>query len=90
MKNILIVLLLASAPIFAQTYIDKPFAQDFADKFKLHDNLINTDLQQVECDRNGVVKIISSNGILQAFEKQLLPDLQYSTLTDMHPGKSII
>ena len=83
MKNLLFILLLVSTAVFSQTYVDKAYIQDYADKFELNTYLEGTELQQVECDRNGVIKITSSNGILQAFEKQLLPDLQYRALTNM-------
>jgi len=83
MKNLVILLMLVNIPIFAQTYVDKPYTQDYADKFELSNKLEDTELYQVECDRNDVVNIISSNGIIQPFEKQLVPYLQYRPLTDM-------
>jgi len=64
-----------------QTYIDKPYTQDYADKFQLTNDSIQ--LFQVRTDRNQVVKIISTKGLLQPFEKKLVSDLQYRPMTDM-------
>ena len=44
MKSLLVALLLVSTSTFTQTYVDKPFEQDYADKFELNNNLKNTEL----------------------------------------------
>ena len=83
MKNIIFFLgLIVSVSTMAQTYIDKPFVQDYSDKFEFS-KADNVKLLQVSGDRNQVVKIISSEGLLQPYEKNLVADLQYRPLTDM-------
>ncbi len=83
MKNIFLLLgLFVSVSTMAQTYVDKPFVQDYADKFEFS-KADNVKLLQVSSDRNQVVKIISSEGLLQPYEKNLVADLQYRPLTDM-------
>ena len=83
MKNIFLLLtLFVSISTLAQTYIDKPFVQDYADKFEFK-NSVNVDLLNVSDDRNQVVKILSSGGLLQPYEKNLVADMQYRPLTDM-------
>ena len=72
-----------TAELTAQIYTDIPFIQDYAEKFELNNN-VDTKLFQVESDRNQVVKILSSNGLLQAYEKNLVSDLQYRPITDMN------
>ena len=84
MKNIIFLLgLFVSISTMAQTYVDKPFVQDYSDKFEFS-NANNVKLLQVSGDRNQVVKIISSEGLLQPYEKNLVADLQYRPLTDMN------
>ena len=85
MKNLIIVFgLFLSISLAAQKYADKPFIQDYADKFELKNEKENIKLFQVQSDRNLVVKINSSSGILQPYEKSLVADMQYRPLTDMH------
>ncbi len=72
MKKIIVVLtaVFAFMSIHAQqTYIDKPFTQDYADKFQLASDSFQ--LFQARTDRNQVVKIISTKGLLQPFEKTI-------------------
>jgi hypothetical protein len=83
MKNFILLLsLFVTVSTLAQTYIDKPFVQDYADKFEFK-NDFNTNLLIVSDDRNEVVKILSSEGLLQPYEKNLVADIQYRPLTDM-------
>jgi len=84
MKNIILLLaLFVSMSTMGQTYTDKPFVQDYADKFEFS-KAGNVELLEVSADRNQVVKIISSEGLLQPYEKSLVADLQYRPLTDMN------
>ncbi|MBK7106933.1 MAG: hypothetical protein IPH62_16800 [Ignavibacteriae bacterium] len=69
--------------IFAQQYLDKPFIQDFAEKFELSVDMESAELSQVRSDRNGVMNINASTGILQPWEKRLVPDLRYRPLSDL-------
>ena len=68
---------------FSQTYNDKPFMQDYAEKFELNLNDKNVQLLQTRSDRNKNINILSNNGILQPWEKSLVADLRYRPLTDL-------
>ena len=84
MKNIVqLLVLFVSLSTLAQTYIDKPFVQDYADKFQFT-KTSDVKLLQVSGDRNEVIKINSSEGLLQPYEKNLVADMQYRPLTDMN------
>lgn len=99
MKNQLLILIALSLGLFSCTgetpqsenmpesiYKDTPFLQDYSIKYDLEDEGI--ELRQVVADRNGVVKILSSEGLLQTragqflFPGQLVPDPSYRTLVD--------
>lgn len=84
MKNIFaIISLLVAVTISAQTYVDNPFTQDFAEKYPLNEG-VNTKLLQVNSDRNLSVEVIGTKILLQAFEKELVEELKYRPLTDIH------
>ncbi len=76
--------LLMSITLTAQTYTDKPYTQDYADKFEFDEDQSNIKLLQVRSDRNNVVEILSSNGLLQPNDKKIVEDLRYRPLTDMN------
>ena len=82
-KLILALSLMMSMTYIAQTYTDAPYIQDFADKYELGENQ-SSELLQVRSDRNGVIKILSSKGLLQPFEKKIVKDMLYRPLTDMN------
>lgn len=85
MKKIVFILaVFTSVFAFSQTYVDRPFNQDYADKFELNEKEQNSSLIQVQADRNHVIKIVSSSGLLQPFEKKLVADIQYRPFSDMH------
>lgn len=73
---------LVGVTVAAQTYVDAPFVQDYAEKYSLEKGGI--ELLQVNSDRNLSVEIVSSNGLLQPFEKQLVDELKYRPLTDLN------
>jgi len=75
--------LLLSFTLSAQTYTDKTYIQDFADKFELKENQ-GIELIQVRSDRNEVVKILSSNGLVKPWEKNIVKDNLFRPLTDMN------
>lgn len=79
----LILSILVSITLSAQTYTDNPYTQDCADKYELSENQ-SSDLMQVRSDRNGVINILSSEGLLQPWEKNIVKNLQYRPLTDMN------
>jgi len=68
---------------FAQTYRDLPFRQDYARQFMLPDNGSGFGLKQVRCDRDGVIKVLSTKGLLQPAHRQLVKDRSYRPLNDM-------
>jgi len=78
----LILSILISITLSAQTYTDSPYIQDYADKFQLGENQ-NSELMQVRSDRNNVMSILSSDGLLQPWEKKIVKDMLYRPLTDM-------
>ncbi len=80
----LVICTLTSISLSAQTYIDKPFIQDFANKFELIDHQDDVNLLQVRSDRNKVISVLSSFGLLQPWEKKLTKNQLYRPLTDMH------
>ena len=75
--------LLMSVSLLAQTYTDSPYMQDYADKFELEENQ-SSQLTQVRSDRNNVINILSSDGLLQPWEKKIVKDMLYRPLTDMN------
>lgn len=84
MRNLTLVLgLVLSIVANAQQYVDKPYMQDFADKYELSDGINGTSLLQVRSDRNNAIKVLSSNGLLNAYDNELASDLQYRPLSDM-------
>ena len=85
MKNLLIILIsLMSVAITAQTYTDKSYIQDYADKFELTEKLKNVELLQVQVDRNNFINVLSSQGLLQPVEKQMVENMLYRPLVDMN------
>ncbi|MCB9260613.1 MAG: hypothetical protein H6612_14800 [Ignavibacteriales bacterium] len=81
--KIISTLLLLANFVVGQQYIDKPFLQDFSEKYDLNTELITTKLFKVRSDRNGVINILSENGILHPYEKELSKDLRYRPLLDV-------
>lgn len=76
--------LIWSIAVTAQQYIDEPYLQDSAEKYELREDIKNTSLLQVRSDRNNAIKVLSSNGILNAYDNELASDLQYRPLTDLN------
>ncbi|MFZ1290763.1 MAG: hypothetical protein WAR79_11775 [Melioribacteraceae bacterium] len=79
----IIFLMFLGIQIFAQQYLDKQFTQDYAEKFELIKENESAKLFQVRRDRNGVININSSVGLLQPWEKKLVSDIRYRPLTDL-------
>ncbi len=82
-KLVLILSLVWAVASNAQQYVDEPYMQDFAEKYELRDGIRGTSLLQVRSDRNGAIKVLSSNGLLNAYDNELASDLQYRPLSDM-------
>lgn len=84
MKNLFLLSALLIAHLAtSQTYNDQPFLQDYAVKYSLVDSLKNETLQEVQCDRNGLIQVLGSSGIFLPFEKELVQDQRYRPLMDM-------
>ena len=84
MKELILTLsILMSMTLTAQTYSDNPYTQDYADKYELGENQ-SSGLMEVRSDRNNVVNILSSDGLLQPFEKKIVKEMLYRPLTDMN------
>ncbi len=66
----------------AQVYSDKAFLQDYALKYPLQ--TAATDLHQVRSDRNGVVQVLSSQGLLRPAAAALATDNFYRPLSAMN------
>ncbi len=76
--------LFITAAAFSQQYIDTAYLQDYADKFELSTDENQLDLIQVRSDRNNSINILSTDGLLQPWEKSLVKDQRYRPLTDQH------
>ncbi|MBD1261022.1 hypothetical protein HZY62_10520 [Maribacter polysiphoniae] len=83
-KLIVVVGLIFSIVVNAQQYTDTPYLQDYAVKYELQETIGGTALWQVESDRNLAIKVLSADGLLNAFGNELSLDLQYRPLTDMN------
>ncbi len=64
-------------------HTDKPFVQDYADKFELNDSFKNTKLLQVSSNRDNVISIVSSSGLLLPWDKKIVQDSRYIPFADM-------
>lgn len=82
-KLILVLSLVLSVVSNAQQYVDEPYVQDHAEKYELRDGLNGVSLSQVRSDRNKAIKVLSSSGLLNAYDNELASDLQYRPLSDM-------
>ena len=85
MKKLLVILgLISSVVVNAQQYTDTPYLQDYAVKFQLRETVKDAKLIQVRSDRNMAIKVLSADGLLNAYDNELSPDKQYRPLTDMN------
>jgi hypothetical protein len=66
------------------TYMDRPFVQDFSEKVPLGPSVSDAKLLKVRADRNGRVSVLSDKGLLQVHEGRLVPDRFHRPLADMH------
>jgi len=73
-----------SLSVLAQKkYLDKPFTQDYAVKFELNESNVNTNLWSVSSSRDKVISIVSSNGLLQPWDKKIVEDNRYRPFENM-------
>ena len=84
MKKIFTVLFLVlTLSLTAQKYTDKPYIQDYADKFELKEELKNTELVQVKSDRNKLINVVSTDKLLKSGDKELVENNYYRPFDDM-------
>lgn len=77
MKKIILFLgILVSMSTIAQTYADKPFIQDYADKYEL-ESKISSELFQVRSNRNKLINVVSEGKLLHNSDKELVADVFY-------------
>jgi len=74
--------LFISVTAFSQQYTDTPYLQDNADKFELSADEKEQDLIQVKSDRNNIINILSTEGLLQPWKKKLVKDQRYRPISD--------
>ena len=93
MKKIICLVVISSLFIFGNiglaksnqaTYRDVPFWQDYAEKYALAKDVAKTKLFQVRSDRNGVIQILSENGLLKPYKDRLVRDVMHRPFLDMH------
>ncbi len=91
MKKTLIPILLnllgLTAPVLlsAQSYNDKPYLQDHAEKYVYADrNEPRRQLLQAGADRNGRIRVLSDRYLMQPWEHYLVKDDLYPFLNDMN------
>jgi len=74
---------LAFSKDVSQSYEDRPFLQDFAQKIPLSDELAGAGLSAVRSDRNGRILVLSDKGLLGVHDGELVPDHLYRPIRDM-------
>lgn len=65
-------------------HIDKPFIQDYADKYNLAENFKNSNLLYVSSNRDGVISVVSSKTLLHPWDKKLVKDSRYRPFENMN------
>lgn len=76
-------LVLLSVAVMAQKHIDKPFKQDFADKYELVESLKDAKLQKVRSDRNKKINMLSDMGLLHTGENSIAKNTLYRPFENM-------
>ena len=64
-------------------HMDKPFTQDYAVIFELSENTVNSNLWSVSSSRDKAISIVSSNGLLQPWDKKIVKDIRYRPFENM-------
>lgn len=79
---LLSMLFLSSAIGQQATYTDVPFWQDWSESSFLEDGY-NIRLTHIASDRNGTIQLLSTTGLMQAYQGKLVADRMYLPLADM-------
>ncbi len=74
---------LAHSGSASNSYQDRPFLQDFAQKIPLSAELAGAKLSTVRADRNGRILVLSDKGLLRIHEGELVQDHLYRPIRDM-------
>jgi len=76
--------ILAATTLFGQSYQDKPYLQDYAEKYAFADrNQPRWQLWQTATDRNKRIQVLSSKYLLKPGDKYLVKDDLYRFMNDM-------
>ena len=76
--------ILAATTLFGQSYQDKPYQQDYAEKYAFADrNQPRWQLWQTATDRNKRIQVLSSKYLLKPGDKYLVKDDLYRFMNDM-------
>ena len=79
-----------SISVLAQKkHTDKPFVQDYADKYELSGNTLNAKLIAVSSSRDKVISIVSSDGLLQPWDNMVLKEDRYRPFDNMKVKSTI-
>jgi hypothetical protein len=85
MKNLITVFLLfLSMSLLAQKHIDRPYTQDYANKFIPVEKLKGTNLLQVRSNRNKEINLLSPEGLLHTGENTIAKNSYYRPFDNMH------
>ena len=85
MKKVIIIFsFILSFTIGAQEYVDKPYVQDYADKFELREELNNEKLLQVRSDHNKQINIVSASELLHTGDKIIAKNSYYRPFENMN------
>ncbi|MHC4628328.1 MAG: hypothetical protein ACYTDV_15230 [Planctomycetota bacterium] len=66
-----------------QSYEDRPFLQDFAEKIPLSEQIAGAELSAVRSDRNGRILVLSDKGLLAVHNQELVPENLYRPVREM-------
>ncbi len=81
--SILLIGILVFFTACSQQYKATPYVQDYAEKYELNTEEPVPDLFEVRSDRNKTISILSSEGLLQPWDKKLVKDQLYRPVSDM-------
>ncbi|NIA30701.1 MAG: hypothetical protein GWP06_12415 [Actinobacteria bacterium] len=87
--TLLLILVIAATARQQPQYIDKPFWQDYAEKFFI-DKSQNLHPVTAVSDRNGVIKVLSREKVLHPWDGKLVDDLSYRPINDMNVINMVI
>jgi len=76
--------LLALFTACSQQESNTNFIQDYAEKYEFRAENPEAELLEVRCDRNQTINVLSSEGLLQPWEKKLKKNLLYRPVSDMN------